>query len=108
MADRHHTTSTHKIGSKSRWTRTIFVAEARVERRLAAILAVDVAGYSRLMGDDEEGTLAALRAVWRELADPSKCPEAATARRNGNGSVGWSRAIRPPPAGMHKAVELWH
>jgi class 3 adenylate cyclase len=43
---------------------------ARVERRLAAILAVDVAGYSRLMGEDEEGTLAALRAVRRELADP--------------------------------------
>jgi class 3 adenylate cyclase len=31
----------------------------RVERRLAAILAADVAGYSRLMGEDEEGTLAA-------------------------------------------------
>jgi adenylate cyclase len=41
-----------------------------VERRLAAILAVDVAGYSRLMGEDEEGTLAALRAVRRELCDP--------------------------------------
>src|SRR6516165_1792630 len=37
------------------------MSEARVERRLAAILAVDVAGYSRLMGEDEEGTLAALR-----------------------------------------------
>jgi adenylate cyclase len=46
------------------------MSEARVERRLAAILAVDVAGYSRLMGEDEEGTLAALRAVRRELADP--------------------------------------
>ena len=42
----------------------------RVERRLAAILAVDVAGYSRLMGDDEEGTLARLKEVRRELADP--------------------------------------
>ena len=42
---------------------------ARVERRLAAILAADVAGYSRLMGADEEGTLAALRAIRRELAD---------------------------------------
>ena len=31
---------------------------ARVKRRLAAILAADVAGYSRLMGEDEEGTLA--------------------------------------------------
>jgi TolB-like protein/class 3 adenylate cyclase len=46
------------------------MGEARVERRLAAILAVDVAGYSRLMGEDEEGTLAALRAVRRELGDP--------------------------------------
>jgi adenylate cyclase len=42
----------------------------RAERRLAAILAADVAGYSRLMGEDEEGTLAALQAVRRELADP--------------------------------------
>ena len=32
------------------------MSELRVERRLAAILAVDVAGYSRLMGEDEEGT----------------------------------------------------
>jgi TolB-like protein/class 3 adenylate cyclase/Flp pilus assembly protein TadD len=41
----------------------------RVERRLAAILAADVAGYSRLMEADEEGTLAALRAVRREVSD---------------------------------------
>ena len=46
------------------------MAEARVERRLAAILAADVAGYSRLMGNDEEGTLAALKAYRRELIDP--------------------------------------
>ena len=39
-------------------------------RRLAAILAADTAGYSRLMGADEEGTLAALKAIRRELADP--------------------------------------
>jgi len=39
-------------------------------RRLAAILAADVAGYSRLMGTDEEGTLAALKAIRREVADP--------------------------------------
>jgi adenylate cyclase len=42
----------------------------RVERRLAAILAADIAGYSRLMGADEEGTLAALKAIRRELGDP--------------------------------------
>ena len=39
-------------------------------RRLAAILAADVAGYSRLMGADEEGTFAALKAIRRELSDP--------------------------------------
>src|SRR5215467_8334687 len=43
---------------------------ARVERRLAAILAADVAGYSRLMGADEEGTLERLKALRRELVDP--------------------------------------
>jgi class 3 adenylate cyclase len=42
----------------------------RVERRLAAILAADVAGYSRLMGEDEEGTHAALTALRREVSDP--------------------------------------
>jgi TolB-like protein len=42
----------------------------RVERRLAAILAADVAGYSRLMGQDEAGLLARLRAHRRELIDP--------------------------------------
>ena len=39
-------------------------------RRLAAILAADVAGYSRLMGADEVGTLEALKAVRREIGDP--------------------------------------
>src|SRR5215472_17807179 len=39
-------------------------------RRLAAILAADVVGYSRLMGADEEGTLAALKSLRHELADP--------------------------------------
>jgi len=39
-------------------------------RRLAAILAADVAGYSRLMGADEEGTLGRLRALRAELIDP--------------------------------------
>ena len=43
------------------------MAKTRVERRLAAIL---VAGYSRLMGGDEEGTLAALKGYRRELIDP--------------------------------------
>jgi adenylate cyclase len=45
-------------------------AEVHTTRRLAAILAADVVGYSRLMGIDEEGTLAALKAHRRELIDP--------------------------------------
>ena len=47
------------------------MAGERVERRLAAILAADIAGYSRLMGADEVGTLAALKAHRREIVDPS-------------------------------------
>jgi TolB-like protein/class 3 adenylate cyclase/Flp pilus assembly protein TadD len=41
-----------------------------VGRHLAAILAADVAGYARLMGEDEEGTLAALRLWRRDIAEP--------------------------------------
>ena len=47
------------------------MAEERAQRRLAAILAADVAGYSRLIGTDEEGTLARLRALRAELVDPT-------------------------------------
>src|SRR5207245_10417679 len=43
---------------------------ARVERRLAAILAADVAGYSRLIEADEEGTLSRLKALRAEVIDP--------------------------------------
>jgi TolB-like protein/class 3 adenylate cyclase len=47
------------------------VTGERVERRLAAVLAADVAGYSRLMGADEIATLAALKAHRREVIDPA-------------------------------------
>ena len=40
-------------------------------RRLAAILAADVAGYSRLIGADEEGTLNRLKAIRAEIVDPT-------------------------------------
>src|ERR1700751_6443140 len=46
------------------------MVEERVERRLTAILAADIAGYSRLMAADEEGTLAPLKTLRREVADP--------------------------------------
>jgi len=42
-----------------------------VERRLAAIMAADVVGYSRLMGADEVGTLRALKAIRRDVLDPA-------------------------------------
>ena len=47
------------------------MSEATMMRRLAAILAADVVGYSRMMGEDEVGTLAALRKVWSELFNPA-------------------------------------
>ena len=47
------------------------MANERVERRLMAILAADVAGYSRLMNSDEEGTLQQLKEHRRTLVDPS-------------------------------------
>ena len=47
------------------------MAEERVQRRLAAILSADVAGYSRLMGADEVGTLARLQALRREIIYPA-------------------------------------
>jgi adenylate cyclase len=46
------------------------MASDQVKRKLAAILAADIAGYSRLMGADETGTLARLKEYRRELIDP--------------------------------------
>jgi len=47
------------------------LATGRVERRLAAIFAADVAGYSRLIGSDEAGTLGRLKAIRADLIDPA-------------------------------------
>jgi adenylate cyclase len=52
-----------EVGKKS-------MTEERVDRRLAAIMAADIAGYSRLMGANEEGTLNQLKAHRKELVDP--------------------------------------
>ena len=46
------------------------MASDQIKRKLAAILAADIAGYSRLMGADEAGTLARLKQYRRELIDP--------------------------------------
>src|SRR5215470_9385565 len=53
-----------------RFLRGANMPENRVDRRLAAIFAGDVAGYSRLMGADEEGTLSRLNAHRREFLEP--------------------------------------
>jgi adenylate cyclase len=47
------------------------VLKERTERRLAAVLAADVVAYARLMGQDEAGTHSRLKAIRRELVDPS-------------------------------------
>ena len=46
------------------------MTDPRTHRRLAAILAADVVGYSRLMGVDEAGTLVALRSRWKNVLVP--------------------------------------
>src|SRR6476660_1280257 len=51
-------------------TRGAILSSEHVERRLAAILAADVAGSCRLIGIDEEGTLARLKALRRTIFDP--------------------------------------
>lgn len=62
------------------------MAEERVERRLTAILAGDVAGYSRLMGADEEGTLKRLNAHRREFLEPKiKEHRGRIVKRSGDG-----------------------
>jgi class 3 adenylate cyclase/TolB-like protein len=57
------------VGSDPAWQRRESAPPGRVERRLAAILMADVAGYSRLVGADEHGTLARWQAHWDELIE---------------------------------------
>src|SRR5436189_178182 len=71
-----------------------------VERRLAAILAADVAGYSRLMGADEEGTHERLTAHFRALAEPGgsaspgRCATTSETSSLTRSRIGASRASR--------------
>ena len=46
------------------------MTDRKVTRRLAAILAADIVGYSAMMGEDETGTLAALKSVWDDIFNP--------------------------------------
>jgi len=51
----------------------------RVERKLAAILAADVVGYSRLVGSDEAGTIARVKALRKECIEPLVSPSTTAA-----------------------------
>ena len=90
------------------------LADERVERKLAAILAADVAGYSRLMGDDEEVTLARLKSLraqdilqpgagcgarWRWPADLHR-DDGRECRRRDGAAAGWGThdAYADPPS----------
>ena len=66
----------------------------REQRRLAAIVSADVAGYSRLMGRDESGTLAALKALRRDIVDPG------VARHNG-------RIVKTTGDGLLLSSQAW-
>jgi len=60
-----------------------------VERRLAAILAADIAGYSLLMGQDEEGTLSRLKAFRKTLIDATIAPHRGRiVKTTGDGMLG--------------------
>jgi adenylate cyclase len=63
------------------------MAEERVDRRLAAIFAGDIAGYSRLMGVDEEGTLRQLKAHRKELVDPKFTERGRIVKTTGDGML---------------------
>ena len=70
------------------------MATQRIERRLAAILAADVAGYSRLMEADEEGTHQRVKAHLREFVDPKiKEHRGHTVKNTGDGMLAEFQSI---------------
>ena len=64
------------------------------KRKIAAILAADVVGFSRLTGSDEEGTLARLRTLWSDLIDPTiAVHHGRVVKRTGDGSIVEFRSV---------------
>jgi adenylate cyclase len=77
-----------------------------MERRLAAIFAADVAGYSRLIGADEEGTLARLKAHRRELIDPTIAEhQGRIVKTTGDGVLG---EFASPVKAVRCAIDVQH
>jgi class 3 adenylate cyclase len=76
----------------------------RVERRLAAVLAADVAGFSRLSGADEEGVLAWLRALRAEVINPEVVAHDGRVFKNtGDGFLAEFRSSSRQPAARSKS-----
>src|SRR5229473_2590789 len=93
--------------------------QGRVERRVAAILAADVVGYSRLIEADEEGTLGRLKALRAEVVDPKIAEHRGRplgrvrqrrrrAALRGRGTSGTGRRQCPNTAGPPHRVPYWH
>jgi class 3 adenylate cyclase len=72
-------------------TITPVASETRTTRRLAAILAADVVGYSRMVVGDEAGTLAALKRHRETVFDPA-LPETTAASSNSSAMERWSNS----------------
>jgi hypothetical protein len=79
------------------------MAEERIERRLTAILAGDVAGYSRLMGADEEGTLKRLNA--RLTMRPTRCSATLGSRNSRRCGRCISTAQRPASTALANSIK---
>jgi adenylate cyclase len=76
-----------RLGASSPRIREASMAE-QVERRLAAVLAADVVGYSRLMGVDEAGTHARLKALRQDLIEPKIAEHRGrVVKRTGDGAL---------------------
>ena len=73
------------------------MVEDHVDRRLAAIIAADIAGYSRLMGIDDEGTLRQLKAHRKELVDPKITDIAAASSRPPATGCWWNSSASSMP-----------
>jgi class 3 adenylate cyclase len=89
----------------SRPSEFFYMAEERLQRRLAAILSADVVGYSRLMGVDEAGTLSRLNALRRELIDPAIAAHSGRiVKLMGDGAARRGGNFRRTHASRHRVV----
>jgi adenylate cyclase len=85
------------------------MSEAQVERRLAAILAADVAGYSQMMGQDEAGTLAALKTQRSELIEPMIAKHAGrVVKLMGDGVLAEFSSVVEAPSAQPRFSARWH